>query len=233
MEDSKMLASVGLAICVPFSGRPIAPEWALCFAAQNYPLNMKRFMFATKGKPVDEARNELALNAIKAQCKYIWFLDDDVAPPFHAVRSLINQLENADEKTMVCGGIYCYKYSPTEPVVFRGEGLGAFWKWNQGDVFEVTSIGTGCMLIKTEVFEKIPKPWFKTVDTATLQMNDDIWFCQQVREAGFKILADGNSLCTHLDWDGDAQDFVPYELSEDTYPLRPISESEPRCKRTM
>ena len=233
MPDSRMLASVGLAIAIPFSGRAVSPEFALCLSAQNFPLNMRRNLFAIKGKPVDEARNELALNAIKAQCKYTWFLDDDVAPPFHAVRSLINQLENADEKTMVCGGIYCYKYSPTEPVVFRGEGLGAFWKWKQGDVFEVTSIGTGCMLIKTEVFEKIPKPWFKTVDTATWQMNDDIWFCQQVREAGFKILADGNSLCTHFDWDGDAQDFVPYELSEDTYPLRPISECEPRCKRTM
>ena len=233
MEDSKMLAAVGLAICVPFSGRPVAPEWALCFAAQNYPLNMKRYMYAVKGKEVGESRNEMVLNAIKAQAKYVWFLDDDVAPPFHAVRSLINQLENADEKTMVCGGIYCYKYSPTEPVVFRGEGLGAFWKWKQGDVFEVTSIGTGCMLIKTEVFDKIPKPWFKTVDTAEFQQNDDLYWCQKVREAGFKILADGNVLTTHLDWDSDAQDFVPYELPDDCYPLRPVTELEPRCERSL
>ena len=106
-------------------------------------------------------------------------------------------------------------------------------------MFECTSIGTGCMLIKTEVFEQIERPWFKTVDKIDsedgpgVQMNDDMYFCQKVREAGFKILADANVICTHWDWDSESSDFKFYMMHEGCYPIRPVTESEPRCRREL
>ena len=228
-----MLSSVGLCIGLPFCGRPVCPEWAVCLACQNYPLNTKRTLYCTKGKEIGEARNEMVEAALKAKAKYLWFLDDDVTPPLDAARSLIVTLENSDDSTMVAGGIYCAKVMPTEPVVCRGEGLGSFWKWKEGDIFECSSIGTGCMMIKTEVFKKLEKPWFKTVDEFCNQKNDDVYFCAKVQQSGYKILADGRVTCIHWDWDVEKQDFVPYMLPEDSYPMRPVSELEPRCERIL
>lgn len=239
VPDKNMLGHVSLIIGLPFCGRPVAPAWAICLATQNFPLNTNRVIHATNGKEIGLARNEIAENAIKAGAKYLWFLDDDVSPPATAAKSLITTLENSDSKTMVAAGVYCAKSYPTEPVVFRADGKGAFWKWKVGDVFEVASIGTGCMMINLEVFKYLEKPWFKTVDepeTATtpcVQVTDDIYFCQKVRAAGFKIVCDANVLTTHWDWDSDKKEFKPYFLFEDCYPLRPVSDTEPRAKREL
>ena len=125
MPDSKMLSSVGLTIGLPFCGRPVAPEWALSNLLVNYPLNTKRIIHSTKGKEIGVARQEIAEEALKSKSKYLYFQDDDVSPPPHVIRSLISNLENADDETMVCAGIYFAKIEPTEPVVFRGEGSGS------------------------------------------------------------------------------------------------------------
>lgn len=237
MADSKMLSSVGLAIGLPFCGRPISPEWAVSFAAQNYPMNVRRFMSAMKEEEIGKARTQMAKQAVEKRAKYLWFADDDTAMPFHAIRSLITTLENSDDQTMVAGGIYCAKTLPTEPIVYRGNGQGAFWKWKAGDVFECSGIGTGCMCIKTEVFRHLPEPWFKTVDKDGTpdcpieQETDDMYFCDRVTEAGFKILADTNVMCVHWDWNPETQKFTPYILPPDCYPMRPPSDAEPRCTR--
>src|ERR1035438_5684300 len=104
MPDSKMLSSIGLCIGLPFCGRPVSPEWAVCLACQNYPLNTKRSLYSTKGKEIGEARNEIVESALKENAKYLWLLDDDVVPPAYALRSMMNELEQSD--AMVCGGIY-------------------------------------------------------------------------------------------------------------------------------
>jgi hypothetical protein len=237
MPDPKMLQSVGLCIGLPFCGRPISPEWAVSFSGQSYPLNIRRFVCSLKGEEVGKARNQIAEDAVSKGAKYLWFLDDDTAPPFHAIRSLINTLENADSKTMVAGGIYCAKAWPTEPIVYRGNGGGAFWKWKSGDIFECSGLGTGCMVIKTEVFKHLPKPWFQTIDedgtpeVPIVQVTDDLYFCEKVINAGFKILADTHVLCVHWGWDEEKKQFVPYMLPDDSYPIRPVSEDEPRCAR--
>lgn len=239
MSDSKMLSSVGLAIGLPFCGRPIAPEWAISFSSQNYPMNIRRALSCLKGEEIGKARQQMAELAVEKRAKYLWFLDDDVAPPFHAIRSLITTLENSDKNTMVAAGIYCAKTWPTEPVVYRGNGIGAFWNFKAGDVFECTGIGTGCMVIKTELFQHLEKPWFKTVDEGgtpeqpILQETDDLYFCDRVIEAGFTILADASVMCVHWGWDEVKKDFIAYMLPAESYPMRPPSETEPRCKREI
>jgi hypothetical protein len=239
MADSKVTAGTGVALGFAFVGRPVAPEWALSIAQQNYPTNLSKMLCATKGMPIDKARETIVEKALDRKCKYVWFVDDDTAPPFFATRSLIETLENSDPRTMVAGGIYCAKAHPTDPIVYRENGVGSFWKWKQGDIFECASIGTGCMMIKTELFKHLERPWFKTIDgegTSEQPINfatDDIYFCDKVIKAGFKIMADSRVLCIHWGWDADQQDFVPFTLPEDCYPLRPVTEAEPRCKREM
>lgn len=207
MSAETITARIGLVLGLPFCGRPVSPEWALALSSLNYPANMNLSISALKGIEVGEARCRIARHALELNAKYLFFLDDDVAPPYFAVRRLIYALEQAPPEFMVAGGIYANKHShPAEPMVFQDDGMGPFWQWKAGESFECQGLGTGCMLIKTEVFRHLPEPWFETVnvcdeasDVRKIEMTDDLYFCKKVRDAGFKLIADGGVLCLHWD----------------------------------
>jgi hypothetical protein len=214
---------VGLAVGWPSGGRPIAPYVALSYLNLTWPFGWNRVSFASHGTKIDLARNEMAEAALEAGTSYLLFLDDDVEVPQDGLRMLFETMENAPADVMIVAGIYCAKEQSSSPVVFREEGRGPFWKWKVGDIFECGVIGAGCMLIKSEVFKHLEKPWFRTIDSALFQQNEDSYFCQKVRAAGFKILADSRVVCTHWGWDGKV--FSPYTLPADSYPLRSVSDS--------
>src|SRR5215831_6941651 len=233
---------------VPMRGGLTTQEWGFCLALQNYPMNTNRIYTGIKRRPVDEARNRIVRIAKEENAKYIWFLDDDVGAPNYAVRKLVYDLEQSDDDTLVAGGIYGCKAHPVEPCVFVGNGGGPFWKWKKGEVFEVTGIGTGCLLIDMRIFDRLPKPeirtipanpsndkdtnmlevewWFNTVNTVNetgeivgLYQTDDLFFCDNVIANGMKILADGNVLCCH--WDISVDPPIMYELPLTSYPFQP------------
>src|SRR5580765_1973555 len=118
----------GLMIAVPLSGNPLVPEWAFAFHQLHPPMDYNVEFALVKGKPVDEARNYLVEQAIAKKVKYLFFIDEDVTPPAHAVRQLIYHLEHFDDFA-VAGGIYCHKSPPQMPMVFRGNGQGPYWDW--------------------------------------------------------------------------------------------------------
>jgi len=98
-----------------------------------------------------------------------------------------------------CAGIYYSKQAVPTPVVFEDNGSGAYTNWKFDEVFEVPGfIGTGCMLIKAELLEKITRPWFKTLEFPD-KVTDDAFFCRRIKAAGYKILGHGGVLCGHFD----------------------------------
>lgn len=223
---------IGLVVGLPFCGRLLVPDWALAFAAVNYPGNTNIEFRAIKGGEVGPARNEIAQHALDSGAEWLWFVDDDTAPPFFAPRKLIQDLKEADPDVMVAAGIYVSKQEYPEPLVYLDEGSGPHWRWKIGDVFECGLIGTGCMMIRVELFKHLPKPWFRTVDVVPdglvdgelvmgASYSDDLYFCKKVKEAGFRILADGGIVCVH--WDRNTQ--TPYSLPKDSYPLKPKEEA--------
>ena len=230
-----IIQEMGLAICLPWRETDLhTPEWSLCFALQNYPMNVQRFYITCKGKPIAEARTTLVKQALKNKVKYIWFLDYDVAAPLIATKRLMYDLEQADDDVMVAAGIYTTKEPMCEPMVWLQDGNGVHWKWRYGDVFECKRIATGCMMIRAELFKTLPEPWFAQVDTLNVSretafeqttMTDDMFFCKKVTDAGYKILADGNVVCIH--WDTRVSPPQPYTLPMDSYPMKGVKREEP------
>jgi hypothetical protein len=225
--DAKPFTKTPPGICVglPFCGRPVAPEWAVSLAIQAYPLGSSVTIKSLRGMQVAEARNIIAEAALAERAKYLWFIDDDTAPPAFAIKKLVYALEKNPDAA-ICGGIYFTRDVIPEPCVFKEPGQGCFWNWHIDEVFECGGIGTGCMLIRTEIFSKLEKPWFKTIDECpiekdpngpwTVQETDDLYFCEKVRAAGYKILAHGGVLPVH--WD--AANGIPYTMPVDCYPAR-------------
>jgi hypothetical protein len=57
------------------------------------------------------------------------------------------------------------------------------------------SMPTGCLLIRTPVFDTIPKPWFNTSVEGEKILGEDFTFCEHARAAGFEIWCDGTLSC--------------------------------------
>ncbi len=229
-------ARVDVALCIPFGFknadgtlRWIPPEFSVAMRMLEVPLHVNCWMVSNKGMKRDRARNELVKRAQELKAKYVWFIDDDNPPPPTSLMRLMYVMDLADEDVALCGGIYTTKQEPAMPLVFPTEGSGPYWKWRVGDVFECAAIATGCMMIRTSVFDHIPEPWFHDIvdladahahgwfldrgPGASVAVTDDMYFCKKVREAGFKMLAHGGVLPAH--W---GQDGIEYRLREDTWP---------------
>jgi len=104
---------------------------------------------STRGYNTSENRNWIATQAVNRGCDYLFFVDDDMILPEETLEILLNH-----DKDIV-GCVYKTKYETQADVCEyfddeRPQGL-----------FKVKSIGTGCLLIKTDVFRKLPQPWFK------------------------------------------------------------------------
>lgn len=214
----------GLLTGIPLSGRPLHPQFTFSYAALHPPMCYNMNVMTVWMKEVGKARQEIAEKAVEMGTKYLFFIDEDVTPPGHALRQLIYQADHHPEG-MVFGGIYCHKSPPAMPMIFRGLGAGPYWDWKVGEFFEVDGISMGCTLIRTEVFEKLPKPWFKTVDDASAYWDgvpkaemwtEDLYFCDLVRKAGYKVYADASVLAEH--WS--IETMTPTVLPPDCAPRR-------------
>lgn len=222
-----------LMIGIPCSGRFVPPEWAMTMMSLSYPTGTSRTLAFIKGKPRAEARTELIKAAIERGCKYLLFIDDDTCPPPFTIPALVNALDQTDDSVAVCAGIYTNKVEPVAPLVYLERGQGSFWKWKHNEVFECWAIGTGCMLVRLSVLKDIPEPWFRDVgciDEAGddpvvipdptdppegVRMTDDVYFCEKLRQHGFKVLAHGGVLPVHIGQEGNA-----FVLPNDSYPLK-------------
>ena len=204
---TKYANSVGLLIGVPLSGAPLVPEFTWSFMSLNPGMNFNIRYCTVKNKPVDEARNFMAEEAIREKCEFLFFVDEDVTMPPHTLRQMLTRM-SWNPSISVLSGIYCHKQTPPQPMIFRGNGAGPYWDWHIGEVFQISGCGMGCCLIRTDVFSKIEKPWFKTVDDASkyldgqnslVQYTEDLWFLEKVNNANLEIWADGGILCEHWD----------------------------------
>ena len=65
-------------------------------------------------------------------------------------------------------------------------------------VFEVAGGGTGMCLIKREVFENVPMPWYRSYyNDRGIFVGDDVAFHKKMYEHGIKIHAHGGKFCQH------------------------------------
>lgn len=220
---------------MPLTGRPIPPDVMFAFHSMAFPMNYNHVVLQLRGLPVDEARNRFAEYALENNCKYIFTWDEDVACPPQTIPELIYKMEHHPE-IAVCGGVYCLKRHPAEPLVFRGNGNGPFWDWKAGEFFEVTGIGMGCTIIRTDVFKDLKKPWFKTEFNYTNMLDgiggvetwtEDLWFCERVTKTGkWKVYVDASLLCTHYDM----TTCEGFKLPEDSKPVQHLHVSKGKKK---
>jgi len=165
---------------------------------------------------VAASRNVLAAQAQEAGVDYtIWF-DADQSFPEDVILKLLKH-----QKPIV-SGMYFAKTLPYFPIVFNciDKDKNEFRHFrpimdypDNGDLYYADMIGMGCVAIQTKVFDKIKQPFFKyqlhppdtfvkdwrfRVHHKIEDVSEDVWFCKQVRDAGFKIIVDPSVKCGHF-----------------------------------
>ena len=203
-------------LAYPFGGRPVPCDWHLAVWNLQLPTNSSSTSIFTRSVPLEDAQTRMVDKALELDAEYILFIEDDTEPPQGAIVELTRILETTN--AAACGGIYPTRTESKEPVVYMGPNSGSYWKWKRGDVFPCWALGFGCMMIKLELFKKLPKPWFKTLNTLEeiqqfpelfpelikkspkrCGVTTDIFFGAKLAKLGYKILAHGGVLPKHWD----------------------------------
>jgi hypothetical protein len=128
---------------------------------------------------------------------HILFVDSDVVIRRNTLSRLLSH-----DKDIVCG---------VAPLCIRGE---LVWNCSRSsdfksfdgvkinalpdDIFKATKIGFGCVLIKTEVFDKMKWPYWKfEYREGDIVTGEDIYFGYKAVKSGFDLWIDPKVKCEH------------------------------------
>ena len=162
---------------------------------------------AEEGYTTAENRNYIAVQAANNKSDYLLMIDDDmVFPPDTLDRLLANQKD-------ICGVAYHSRGSKDKIKRVPGD-IMAIAEVDKGkyinleketdpkykQTFECYATGTGVILIKCEVFRKVPQPWFEFTyyDNGKCKEWEDWNFCFKAKKYGYKIYTDPTIEIKHL-----------------------------------
>jgi hypothetical protein len=133
-------------------------------------------------------RERLATEAVNLGAEYLLWLDSDITFPATTAMRLMAH----DEPVVACN--YIRRQLPAKGVAYEIIG-----DWNNPlpfDIYnylvEVQGVGMGCMLMRTEIFSQIPKPWFEFgwSPDSNDHLGEDMILCQKMAAAGYSIKID-------------------------------------------
>lgn len=144
-------------------------------------------------------RNNVVKAALKEGSEWVLFLDDDQTFRPDLLTRLL------DHEEMICGALYVQRGAPFYPIAY-GSILenGDYLPLNLANyptegLVRVVGLGTGGMLIRSEVFHELSEAgfdgeWF----THTTAKSEDLMFCDRAIEIGFDVYVDLEARMGHV-----------------------------------
>ena len=189
-------------VCVPTTWSMVKAECAMSLANMDWADAEVEYGFVNN-YGVDKARNKLAKRALEGDFTHILMVDSDTVIPQDA---LVNLLSHDVD---VCMGFVVRGMSDDGTTNVSRLG-GSFTDWyNRSELREmrergeyliqVKGNGMCCALIATDVFRRLPKPWFvyrRNKDGSYL--GEDYYFCLQCSSSGIKLHVDTRVACGHI-----------------------------------
>jgi hypothetical protein len=196
INTNKELArqSIRVAVAVP-AGDDVKTSflWSysgmLLWTAINRPdIELRRFIHRSTILP--SSRQGLVEEALEADCTHILWLDSDMVFPKDALVRLL------EHKEPIVAANYAKRRLPIEPTAAHrkpdGEVELLFTTADSSGVQEALYAGMGCMLVETDVYKMLPRPWFNLwYGAADGQFaGEDVFFCYHARHSGVVVLID-------------------------------------------
>jgi hypothetical protein len=144
----------------------------------------------THDLPIPQCHEQVAELALETGADLVWFVEEDVVPPQNALTVMIAAMTRRNASGAFVD--YPIGANPTYNCAMRWRDGTAIW------------CGTGCLLVKSDVFKQLTKPWFpneheveitvigeqirlREFDKAYEYGGQDIWFTVKMRQAGMRI----------------------------------------------
>lgn len=133
-------------------------------------------------------RNNLVKMALELQAEYVLWLDSDMVFPSSTLTRLLSH------KKDIIGCNYMRRSLPLKTVTYTD--IRNWDSWvpldTEQDLIEVDGTGMGCLLMKTEVFNRIEKPYFKfTYQTVSDDyLGEDFNLIQDLKKLDYKVYID-------------------------------------------
>ena len=133
-------------------------------------------------------RERLATMAIECDAEYILWLDSDIVFPATTAARLLSHSEP------IVAANYIRRQRP-----FKGVAYEKIGDWEnplpfdiEDELVSVEGIGMGCMLVKTDIFQQITKPWFEFGWSPESNdfLGEDMLLCQKINSLGYEIKVD-------------------------------------------
>lgn len=125
---------------------------------------------------VDEARNIIVTDFLKTECTHLLFIDWDMTFPDNAAQVLIE----ADKDIIGCNAAKHVSGRPVIECNIDGKRL----NYIDHDMEQVDVIGMAVTLIKREVLETMPWPWFHRdiIFDRKVLAGEDFTFCKKAQQ---------------------------------------------------
>lgn len=161
-----------------------------------------------RGQPVSLVREKIAREALfAADAEVLVFLDSDVAlePPSPVWRLLEHLLAIPADVGLLGVAVPMQQQgpqqlnvhpivdSPPPPMPQPAYPTNASGVDPAHPYMEAAAIGFGCVAIRRDAFLALDRPWFQfgtDPEDENRFRGEDIWFCDRIREAGFRVLVD-------------------------------------------
>lgn len=155
-------------------------------------------MFGTSQKIiVDNNRNYIVKQFLQTQGDYLIMIDEDTTPnrnPLDLIEFnkdiLVCAIPIMQEGNSIAFGVFD---KVTEDGLFKNA------KYTVGDkLTKVYAGGTGCIIIKRQVLEKVKKPFESRWDSDGIRsLGSDLNFCDKAQKLGFEVWTHWDYICSH------------------------------------
>jgi len=144
-----------------------------------------------------QARDSIVSQALLNGASHLLMCDTDQTYPPDTIARL------ASHDVDVCGVLVHRRWPPFDPIFMRGSLKTGYEHvledaMYSGKLIEIDATGTGCLLINMSIFDEMCGPWFKFDTIRGSVVGEDFYFCNRIREAGFRIFVDTSIEVGHL-----------------------------------
>jgi hypothetical protein len=182
-----------VAVCCP-SGDQVASLFChdfarmMGFTIRNRP-EIDLMSLFMPGSLIPKQREALAEEVLQTDYTHLLWLDTDMRFPPDTILRMLNH-----HKRIVAAN-YVERRPPFKPVAFpqlQRASTRLYTEETSTGLVEVQAVGTGVMMVETDVFRQLPRPWFCVGWVKETQefVGEDVFFCETARRNGEHIWLD-------------------------------------------
>jgi hypothetical protein len=178
-----------IAICIPVRDHVTAAfSYSLAMLMKKCgETGLKTTVHMVIGSEIASQRQQLVTAALLTDCTHILWLDSDMKFPSDILQKLLSN----DHDIIACN--YSTRVAPYLPVAFKSDiDMDMRLTREETGIQSVCAVGLGCMLVKREVYIRIPLPHFGVEwnDDYSSLIGEDLYFCRKARKHDYTILID-------------------------------------------